>query len=162
MLNFRKQTPEQASLDLAIEGMKILSSTILLAVQQLKEEGMEVPKMPPFLECLALRNNCRQFLKQSGLDVGVSRRQVSRWVNASYDALGLLIIVVEMFAASRVKNRSGSPIEAKFEFPSPLVFLEKAKACEWGEYVDWAQDMSRSIVGDVGVQVDVLRHQLDQ
>lgn len=162
MLNLRRQPPEQASLDRAIEGMNILSDTLLLATQQLAKEGIPVPESLPFPERFAMRNCCRQILAASGLNVGASRRETRRWVDTSYEAMYWLLTVVEMVSTSRLKTCRGESFETRFEFPSSLVFLEKAKTCEWGEYVDWAQDMSRSIVGSVGVQVDVLRDQLDQ
>lgn len=163
MLNLRRQPPpEQASLDLAIEGMNILSNTLLLATRQLAKEGIAVPEKLPFPERFAMRNCCRQILAASGLNVGASRRETRRWVDTSYEAMYWLLTVVEMASTSRLKTCSGESFETRFEFPSSLVFLEKAKTCEWGEYVDWAQDMSRSIVGSVVAQVGVLRHQLDQ
>lgn len=157
-----RQTPRQASLDLAIGGMNILSNTLRLATQQLTEEGIAMPERLPFPERFAMRNCCRQILAASGLDVGASRRETRRWVDTSYEAMYWLLTVVEMVSTSRLKTCRGESFETRFGFPSPLVFLEKAKTCEWGEYVDWAQDMSRLIVGSVVAQVDVLRDQLDQ
>lgn len=162
MLNLRKQTPEQASLNLAIEGMNILSNTLLLVTEQLAKEGISVSGRPPFPERFAMRNCCRQILAASGLNVGTSRRATRRWVDASYEAMYWLITVTEMVSVSRLNTCREEPFETNFKFSSPLVFLEKAKTCEWSEYVDWAQDMSRSIVGSVVAQVDVLRDQLDQ
>ena len=109
-----------------------------------------------------MRKCCRQILAASGLNVGASRRETRRWVDTSYKALCRLLTVIEMVSVSRLKTCRGESFETKMGFPSPLVFLDKAKICEWGEYVDWAQDMSRSIVGSVVAQVDVLRDQLDQ
>lgn len=160
MKNDRK-TPRQASLDRAIEGMRILSNTLLLAIGQLTKEGIPVPERPPFPERFAMRKCCRQILAASGLNVGASRRETRRWIDTSYEAMYWLLTVVEMVSTSRLKTCRGESFETRFGFPSPLVFLEKAKTCEWGEYVDWAQDMSRLIVGSVVAQVDVLRDQLD-
>lgn len=157
-----RRTLEQTSLDLAIEGMNILSNMLLLATRQLAKEGIAVPERLPFPERFAMRNCCRQILVASGLNVGASRRETRRWVDTSYEAMYRLLTVVEMVSVSRLRTCRGESFETRFGFPSPLVFLDKAKICEWGEYVDWAQDMSRSIVGSVVAQVDVLRDQLDQ
>ncbi len=162
LLQHERQTPRQASLDRAIEGMRILSNTLRLATQQLAEEGVAIPERLPFPERFAMRNCCRQILAASGLNVGASRRETRRWVDTSYEAMYWLLTVVEMVSVSRLKTCRGESFETRFGFPSPLVFLEKAKTCEWGEYVDWAQDMSRLIVGSVVAQVDVLHDQLDQ
>lgn len=162
MPNYRKRAPEQASLDLAIEGMNILSNTLLLAIGQLAKEGIPVPERPPFPERFAMRNHCRQLLAASGLNVGASRRETRRWVDTSYEAMYWLLAVVEMVFTSRLKTYRGESFKTKFGFPSPFVFLDKAKTCEWGEYVDWAQDMSRSIVDSAVAQVGVLRDRLDQ
>ena len=161
MPNCRKRAPEQASLDLAIEGMNILSNTLLLAIGQLTKEGIPVPERPPFPERFAMRNHCRQILAASGLNVGASRRETRRWVDTSYEATRRLLTVIEMMSSSRLETYRRVPFETKFGFPSPLIFLEKAQTCEWGEYVDWAQDMSSSIVGSIVAQVDVLHDQLD-
>lgn len=160
MLNFRKQTPEQASLDLAIEGMRILSNTLLLAIRQLAEEGAPPPKKRSLRERFSIVGYCHKILSESGLHVGASRRHL--WVEASFETMYLFLMVVEMVSANRLEDYCGPGFDAEFSFPSLSVFLEKAKTCEWGEYVDWAQDMSRSIVKSVGIQVDVLRDQLDQ
>lgn len=162
LLQHDRKTPRQASLDRAIEGMRILSDTLRLATQRLTEEGVAIPERLPFPERFAMRKCCRQILAASGLDVGASRRDTRRWVDASYKALYRLLTVIEMVSVSRLKTCRGESSGTKIGFPSPLVFLDRAKICEWGEYVDWAQDMSRSIVGSVVAQVDVLRNKLGQ
>lgn len=148
------------NLSLATKGMRLFREALFVAIlNELSRPMNTVLTGPAYwgdeirerLSRFVLKTHYRRVLKKSVWGEGASRQEIRRWADETCEALLLFSELASKLIHNKLPEEFRGPGRSNTEYPSPQVFLEKAKTCAPDEYDAWAPQAIRKMLKSIGV-----------
>lgn len=145
-------------LSLAIRGTYLFRRALHYAV--LKEQSRPMffegaaywgDEIRERLSRFVLKTHYRRVLKKSVWGEGASRQEIRRWADEVCEAQLLFSELASKLVHNKLPEEFRGPGHINTEYPSPLVFLEKAKTCAPDEYDAWVLQAIGKMLKSIGV-----------